>query len=148
MKIFLNEPKGGDQMKSLLGKLGVILIIIGLIIFGYIYPVVNIANAQSAWIVWKQMTIWNPAPSLTIWTIGKAFPTYNKCMDDVRDEVRAIIMVHRERKSPTEFGVTSKITGYGEDWISFKFTEDDGLVEWTSSNNFYCYPDTIDPRKK
>jgi hypothetical protein len=34
-------------MKSLLGKLGVIFPVIGLIIFGYGFPVMNIANAQS-----------------------------------------------------------------------------------------------------
>jgi len=41
----MEERKGGDQVKSLSVKLGVILI--GLAIFGYVCPILNIANAQN-----------------------------------------------------------------------------------------------------
>jgi hypothetical protein len=136
-------------MKSLLGKLGVILII-GLFIFGYICPVADIANAQSAWIVWRYNSSWPPLSEWGVsdWAMGKAFPTYSKCMDEVKTKIMALKIGHRENDLP-ELGLISKITGYGEDWISFKyFKKDDGSFVGTVTTSYYCYPETIDPRKK
>jgi len=65
-------------MKSLLGKLGVILISMGLIICGY----AELSNAQN-WVLWVGQD--KKIDSDTIWTVDSAFPSYKLCTDRIEN---------------------------------------------------------------
>jgi len=130
-------------MKSLLSKLGVILI--GLIIFGYGYPMVNIANAQCAWVLWKKWDYqFGKDPERVNWTLIAAFPQYEQCMKNQIDsfERMRIFWTDVIEKSPNK---NEKVEAHsGEGGPSQIIIKAKGGI---SIFEFYCLPETIDPRK-
>jgi hypothetical protein len=116
-------------MKSLLGKLGVILI--GLAILGYGCP--N-ANAQCAWILWEKSH-----PNISDkWMMRNGFQTYDQCKKARKDAYET-----------TKKGFLSLKMGYRiiddtEDLLSMGLSGE-GLPSIYYS--WMCLPDTVDPRK-
>lgn len=131
-------------MKSLSGKLGVILFIIGLIISGYGCPVVNIANAECAWVLWEK---WEVAGikdgKLTtdvLWTLVVATPKYEQCLEKQEGLFERIKKGADEDKE--KYDTISEITAVPFTLVIKRFKSGEG-----SSHTLYCLPDTIDPRK-
>ena len=119
-------------MKSLLGKLGVILVV-WLTIFGYGCLVVNIANAQCAWLLWKSTTI-NVDETSKRWEIIIAVPTYEQCSIAKKDLIQNELEVYRKLFKSAD--VTSP------DHILAVMRE--GVI---NTLDYYCFPGTVDPRK-
>ena len=119
-------------MKSLLGKLGVILAFIGLFIFGYGCP---LANAQCAWVLWERQhfiteegKVANPGE----WGIVSAYPRYEQFLERQR---QAFINFKEEEG----YRVISRPFEY-----SSRYKEGG---KWSFLQELKCLPDTVDPRK-
>ena len=117
-------------MKSLLVKLGVILI--GLAILGY----TEVCRAEGSWVLWENVGVKTPLmnqPNYSGWTLERAYPTYEMCINEANYRIKT--------KS-----VTWNKTEYQIEIRSDGFLAKKSDYDWT----FYevkCFPDTIDPRK-
>jgi hypothetical protein len=118
-------------MKSLLVKLGVILII-GLAIFSY----VEVCRAEGAWVLWENLGIRLPSfgkPDWSGWKLERAYPTYEMCIKEANYRIKT----KSASRNKTEYQIEIRSDGF-----MAKKSDDD----WT----FYevkCFPDTVDPRK-
>ena len=120
-------------MKSLLVKLG--LILIGLAIF---------ANAEAwgsecAWVLWKRTMINYDQTSKRWETVG-ALPTYGQYM-----EVKSNLIINEieaYRKISKSVDVTSA------DHIVAIIRDAKNQRDVINTLDYYCFPDTIDPRKE
>lgn len=74
--------KGGDQMKSLSVRLGVIFI--GLIIFSY----AEVCKAQCAWVLWKHVD--NNVSGQRSWELIKAFTEHKQCIQILSRKGRSV----------------------------------------------------------
>jgi hypothetical protein len=122
-------------MNFLSVKLGVILI--GLIIFGYGYPMVIIANAECSecgWMLWKSTTT-NVDETTKHWEIVTAASTYEQCLMAKKDLIQKELEVYRKLSKSADV--------ISPDHILAVIRE--GVIK---SLDYYCFPDTIDPSKK
>ena len=110
-------------------KLKIILIVVALVMFFTVT-----VNAQTAWVEWEHQTNTSLGPPLQTtldkWILLEAYPTYNQCMQAVYASARNCGPDHGSLHFEcwdTGFSMRSST-----DWHFLKF---------------YCYPDTIDPRK-
>lgn len=113
-------------MKSLSVKLGFIVVVIGLLIFEYGCPVVNIANTECAWVLWMKTTVLEyeknfRTDSSIYWELINAFPAHEKCM-----EVQKTL-------EPREIHSKDKDKNKDKEKIIHIM--------------YICLPDTVDPRK-
>jgi hypothetical protein len=132
---------GGDQMKSLLGKLGVILLVIGLTISVY----VEVCRAQCGWVLWKKWDYqFGKDTERVSWDLMGAFPQYNECMKhqiDLFERLRIFWTDVTKRSPDKNEKVEASSGGGGPSQIIVRSKNDISIFE------FYCLPDTIDPRK-
>ena len=104
-------------MKSLLVKLGVILI--GLAIFCY----GDVCRAECAWVLWIGQD--KKVGSNTIWTVEAAFPSYELCIKRIKNICA---------------GGTSAMDDSSNTCSQYNYL---GYAAWY----YKCLPDTVDPRK-
>lgn len=119
-------------MKSLLAKLGVILI--GLIISGY----AEVWGAECAWVLWEQTAYYRIEKDEPIernfWEIIGAFPKYEQCLE--RKKVLFTNIKEQVKKSDP------KADAVPFELVIEHFTET-SFVHY----KFICLPDTVDLRK-
>lgn len=103
------------------------------------------ARGACAWVLWEQITLVNfegkPAIEKGKWTIFAALPTYAECNDAARKRAE------RHAKPPAE-AVNVKDVQMHE-LIGGGYSVDTALKKpehASSSREFRCFPDTIDPR--
>ena len=127
-------------MKSLLGKLGVILI--GLAIFGC----AEVCGAECAWVLWRktEKTIFvkdKQYPDYSAnWERMEAVPKFEQCMQRMREFSERNNDAYLKGKSVGGFpGIKiEKLPSLG------LMLSGEGFIE---TIEFKCFPDTIDPRK-
>ena len=127
-------------MKSLLGKLGVILI--GFAIFGY----AEVWGAECAWVLWKKtektmVGKYKQYPDHSVsWELMDAVPKFEQCLQSGREYSERQYSLYLKGKSEGEFqGMRIGKSPSGGLMLS-----EEGL---TQTIEFKCFPDTIDPRK-
>jgi len=122
-------------MKSLSAKLGVVLFITGLAIFGNI----EVWGAECAWVLWeKEEMLWYKGqPPESEWKVIGAVPKFEQCEELQKQVFLKQKAFYIKKDSPWKLFIDNFPTHmnltYGE--AGQKFI------------NLYCLPDTIDPRK-
>ena len=128
-------------MKSLLVKLGVILI--GLMILGY----AEVCKAEGAWVLWCKITKFTfMAQGQKIeshWDLRKAVPKYEQCIE---------LKIEAHKKEIETWSSYSNI-----EEVKYKTPEEAIVIVFKHADTdkervnfmyeFYCLPDTVDPRK-
>jgi hypothetical protein len=109
-----------------------------LIFIAFLFTLLVVAqvSAETAWVKWEHetATMKNGQKNLDNWYLQEAFPTYGACMSAVRATVRD--------SCNGVLGIGAKKCTEEDTFISASYENEYHLIE------FYCYPDTIDPRKK
>jgi len=124
-------------MKSLLGKVGIVLII-ELIIFGF----AELCNAQN-WVLWESSGDL-PSGNEVPWHIVGAYPSYNSCR-----EIEERICT----KYASDFSKNIKDVKCYESWGGHTVTafynknQRETAGHYGFAYGWKCLPDTIDPRK-
>jgi len=126
------KEKGSDQMKSLLVKLGVILV--GLAIFGY----AAVCKAQCAWVLWE-FQITGGVEGSGGWMINSAFPNYELCMKQLN---KSLTYAENSFKKTPNARVNLVVNG-----VIATVMEEGGKEKLLWQFLYRCLPDTIDPRK-
>lgn len=119
------KSKGGDQMKSLLVKLGIVLI--GLAIFGYS----EMCRADGAWVLWEKNYRYAPLE----WRIEGAYPSYDACVKKEMEACKEKEEAYQPKLNPNSKCITT-LGGHYHTVVGTQLT-----TEWK------CLPDTVDPRK-
>ena len=127
-------------MKSLLGKLGVVLI--GFAIFAY----AEVWGAECAWVLWKktERTIFEkdkqyPDHSVN-WELIEAVPKFEQCLQRMKEFSERHNNAYLKGKSEGGFpGI--KIEKLPSEGLMLT---GEGLIQ---TIEFKCFPDTVDPRK-
>jgi hypothetical protein len=124
-------------MKSLLVKLGVILLI-GLAIFAY----AGMSQAECAWVLWRITEQipgqWSAEKALLSWELVEAVPQYEHCVklgDTFANVLKKQWVEHSVERGVEKVDITGSLVV-----ITFK-NKDITMIQ------FKCFPDTIDPRK-
>lgn len=98
----------------------------------------SITNAQCAWVLWKSTTI-NFAETSKRWEIIIAVPTYEQCLMAKKGLIQNELESYRKL-----FGSADIIS---PDHILAYIPGPNNQRSLTNTLDYYCFPDTIDPRK-
>ena len=134
-------------MKSLLGKLGVILVLIGLAIL------INteVLGAECAWVLWEAKK--QSGSSKVTWTLQDAFPDYATCMkasEIYAKEIGEAICARGLSEKPgiMREGDEGKLRDCNREGSHLIGSKYEGLeFRYILIFDYKCFPDTIDPRK-
>lgn len=111
------------------------------------------AHAATAWVLWEHTEMLGgryPIKEMKVlhddWKLGETFPDYQSCMNTIYIKVKAVSSYFL-RDCKAEEGISH--CSFSENNTSFlcscRYPSD--LLNHLNTD-FYCYPDTIDPRKK
>lgn len=92
-------------------------------------------NAETAWIKWEHIILTMKDGIKTRednWFLQEAFPSYNACLNEISGTVKTMCTLNF---------ISGECSAEG----TSVFINSDKTKEYIE---FYCYPDTIDPRKK
>jgi hypothetical protein len=124
-------------MKFLSVKLGLILFVIGLTIFGN----VEVCSGQCAWVLWLK-------DHNEKWEIQSAFPTYNDCQEAQRNLFLHFRNTWKNAKAFNEVPIKeAKITEVQFSWMSVWLELQTGRNVSIGTFELKCLPDTLDLRK-
>jgi len=98
----------------------------------------SVANAQCAWVLWKSTTI-NLGEKGKRWKIIIAVPTYKQCLTAKSDLIESDIETYRKLFNSADVTSPDHILAYTPGPKNQR-----GLI---NTLDYYCFPDTIDPRK-
>jgi hypothetical protein len=126
------KKEEGDRMRSLLVKLGVILII-GLALFSY----AEVCGAEGAWVLWESYS----NDGYLHWEVNDAFPSYEKCKQG--QHIKCERLRETLLKDITKTQIKRVADNCPDTLIIFYKDSSYHYVEF----DYKCFPDTIDPRK-
>jgi hypothetical protein len=105
----------------------------------------DIAKAECAWVLWQKSDYnFGKSSEKVSWELKGAFPQYKQCMENQTDlfERLRIFWTDVTTKSPSKNEKVEAHSGVGGP-SQIIITTESGI----SVFDFYCLPDTIDPRK-
>jgi hypothetical protein len=121
------------------GILGPCLIIL-MIIFA---P--SVANAESAWVLWKKAELMEMAlKKTTIWEIIDAYPDYAKCLQ--AKEKKWVMLKAEAIEDQKKYSTIMGISDVPYETVIKNYKEGRDIL--SSSDTLYCLPGTLDPRER
>ena len=110
-----------------------------------VFSAFSMANAESAWVLWKKAELMEMAlKKTTIWEIVNAYPDHAQCMQakEKKWKVLKAEAIEDRKKYSTIVG-TSDVP-YETVIKNYK----EGRDILSSSDTLYCLPGTLDPRER